>query len=138
MTEQDIADGVAPDGVAPVFSPDAHRLDLGRLGAITLVVGILLTGPLGWACGYAVVTDPDPAVEWIAGFFGLLFGGLCVLFVASFWRVTRPRGIVVDVAGIWFWHGTSWDLVRWTQAARIGLPTSCRRSCPRSAGPSTT
>lgn len=75
----------------PVFLPNTHRLDLGRLGAITLVVGILLTGPLGWACCYAVVTDPDPVAKAIAGFFGLLFGGLCVLFIANFWRVTGPR-----------------------------------------------
>ncbi|MFE7507791.1 hypothetical protein [Promicromonospora sp. NPDC057488] len=129
MTEQDIA------GNAPVFAPDAHRLDLGRLGAITLVVGIVLTGPLAWACGYAVVTDPDPVAKAIAGFFGLLFGGLCVLFVANFWRVTRPRGIVIDVAGIWFWHGTSWDLVRWTQAARIGLSYELPTELPTVGGP---
>lgn len=121
----------------PVFSPDAHRLDLGRLGAITLVVGILLTGPLGWACGYAVVTDPDPAAKGIAGFFGLLFGGLCVLFIANFWRVTRPRGIVVDAAGIWFWHGTSWDVVRWTQAARVGLSYEMPPELPTIGGPVT-
>lgn len=119
----------------PVFSPDAHRLDLGRLGAITLVVGILLTGPLGWACGYAVVTDTDPVAKVIAGFFGLLFGGLCVLFIANFWRVTRPRGVVVDAAGIWFWHGTSWDLVRWTQAARVGLAYEMPPELPTIGGP---
>lgn len=139
MTEQDIAGGAAggtpADGASPVFSPDAHRLDLGRLGAITLVVGIVLTGPLAWACGYAVVTDPDPVAKAIAGFFGLLFGGLCVLFVANFWRVTRPRGIVIDVAGIWFWHGTSWDLVRWTQAARIGLSYELPPDLPTVGGP---
>lgn len=119
----------------PVFSPDAHRLDLGRLGAITLVVGILLTGPLGWACGYAVVTDPDLVAKAIAGFFGLLFGGLCVLFIANFWRVTRPRGVVVDAAGIWFWHGASWDLVRWTQAARVGLAYEMPPELPTIGGP---
>lgn len=154
MTEQDIAGGAAGDlpvgatpaggtpvgdtpsvGAAPVFSPDAHRLDLGRLGAITLVVGIVLTGPLAWACGYAVVTDPDPVARAIAGFFGLLFGGLCVLFVANFWRVTRPRGIVIDVAGVWFWHGTSWDLVRWTQASRIGLSYELPPDLPTVGGP---
>ena len=132
-------DGPAQGGPAqsaePVFSPDAHRLDLGRLGAITLVVGILLTGPLGWACGYAVVTDPDPVAKAIAGFFGLLFGGLCVLFIANFWRVTRPRGVVVDAAGIWFWHGTSWDLVRWTQAARVGLSYEMPPELPTIGGP---
>ena len=119
----------------PTFAPDAHRLDLGRLGAITLVVGIALTGPLGWACGYAVVTDPDPAVKAIAGFFGLLFGGLCLLFIGNFWRVTRPRGIVVGAAGIWFWHGTSWDLVRWTQAARVGLSYEMPPELPTIGGP---
>lgn len=134
VTNQDMMGAAAGSG-APVLAPDAHRLDLGRLGAITLVVGILLTGPLGWACGYAVVTDPDPAARWIAGFFGLLFGGLCVLFVASFWRVTRPRGIVVDVAGIWFWHGPSWDLVRWTQAERIGLAYELPPELPTIGGP---
>jgi hypothetical protein len=122
-------------GAEPVLSPDAHRLDLGRLGAITLVVGILLTGPLGWACGYAVFTDPDPVAKAIAGFFGLLFGGLCVLFTANFWRVTRPRGVVVDAAGIWFWHGTSWDLVRWTQAARVGLAYEMPPELPTIGGP---
>jgi hypothetical protein len=127
--------GSAAKAAEPVFSPDAHRLDLGRLGAITLVVGILLTGPLGWACGYAVVTDPDPVAKAIAGFFGLLFGGLCVLFIANFWRVTRPRGVVVDAAGIWFWHGTSWDLVRWTQAARVGLAYEMPPELPTIGGP---
>ncbi len=119
----------------PAFSPDAHRLDLGRLGAITLVVGIALTGPLAWACGWAVVTDPDPAAKAIAGFFGLFFGGLCLLFVANFWKVTRPRGIVVDAAGIWFWHGTTWDVVRWTQAARVGLSYEMPPSLPTIGGP---
>jgi hypothetical protein len=127
--------GLPTPAAEPTFSPDAHRLDLGRLGMITLVVGIVLSGPLAWACGYAVVTDPDPAVKWIAGFFGLFFGGLCLLFIVNFWRVTRPRGIVVDAAGIWFWHGTSWDLVRWTQAARVGLSYEMPPSMPTIGGP---
>ncbi len=122
-------------GAEPVFSPDAHRLNLGRVGAITLLVGIVLTGPLAWACVQAVVTDPDPAAKGIAGFFGLLFGGLCLLFLGSYMRVTRPRGIVVDAAGIWFWHRTSWDLIRWTQAARVGLSYEMPPELPTIGGP---
>ncbi|PUB25020.1 hypothetical protein C8K30_108277 [Promicromonospora sp. AC04] len=129
------AQGGPTSGAEPVFSPDAHRLDLGRVGAITLLVGIVLTGPLAWACVQAVVTDPDPAAKGIAGFFGLLFGGLCLLFLGSYMRVTRPRGIVIDVAGIWFWHGRSWDLIRWTQAARVGLSYETPPELPTIGGP---
>lgn len=124
-----------PSGSGPVFTPEAHRLDLGRTVAIALVVGIVLTGPLAWACVGAVVTDPDPVAKWIAGFFGLLFGGLCLLFVGSFWQATRPRGIVVDATGIWFWHGTAWDVIRWTQAARVGLSYELPPELPTIGGP---
>lgn len=105
----------------PVFSPDAHRLDLGRTNLIAVLVGFALTAPLTWAC-LTVVLDPTAgAARWVGLFFALLFGSLTVLFVFGARAALRPRGVVVDVTGIWFWHGKDWDRITWSQMARAGV-----------------
>ncbi|WP_344103645.1 hypothetical protein [Myceligenerans crystallogenes] len=119
-----------PAPTTPAFSPDAHRLDLGRTGLLAVVVGTVLTGLLTWGC-LTVVLDPSQgAARWVGVFFTLLFGGLTVLFLVGARRVAAPHGVVVDLEGIWFWHGKEWDLVRWTETARAGVSFELPPSMP--------
>ncbi len=117
-------------GGEPAFSPDAHRLDLGRTNLIAVIVGVAVTAPLAWLC-LTVVFDPTAgAARWVGVFFALLFGGLTAMCLVAARAATRPRGIVVDLAGIWFWHGKDWDLVAWSQMARAGVSFELPPSMP--------
>lgn len=105
----------------PSFSPEAHRLDVGRTNLIAIIVGLVLTVPLTWGC-LTVVLDPSAgAARWIGGFFALLFGGLSALFLVAMRGAVRSRGIVVDESGIWFWHGKTWDRLAWDRIGRAGV-----------------
>lgn len=105
----------------PTFSPEAHRLDVGRTTLLATIVGLALTGPLTWGC-LTVVLDPSAGgARWIGGFFAVLFGGLTVLFLVGLRRAVRSRGIVVDESGIWFWHGKNWDRIAWNRIERAGV-----------------
>lgn len=105
----------------PSFSPEAHRLDLGKTNLVALVVGFVLTGLLTWGCVSVVLDPAQGAARWVGLGFGVFFGALAVLFVVGFRRAVRPRGFVIDVTGIWFWDGPAWDCVPWEAVGRAGI-----------------
>jgi hypothetical protein len=103
------------------FSPGAIRVNIGRPKGVAIVLILPLIAALSAACFYAAFTDPDRDVNWVGVGFGSAFALLLLAMVIRLPRVLKPHGLVFDVPGLHYWHGTTWGFLPWTQVAAVGV-----------------
>jgi hypothetical protein len=113
-----MSQGEAP---TPTFSPGAVRVNIGRSKGVAIVLILPLIAALSAACFYAAFTDPDRAVNWFGVGFGSVFALLLLAMLVRLPQVLKPHGLVFDVHGLHYWHGSTWGFLPWAQVVAVGV-----------------